>query len=63
MNQWFFGEATQVPAETHVEYRYRDRQLIYTYYHTKTEAKESKTEVTASNTIKNIQRWVKYQKK
>ena len=26
-NLWFFGEATSVPAQTHVEYRYRTRSL------------------------------------
>lgn len=58
--KWFFGESKWVPAVTHTEYRYRDRQLVYTYYHTKTESLESTTEVTASDTISNVQRWVQY---
>ena len=58
---WFFGESKWVQAVTHTEYRYRERSLVYTYYHTKTEAKESATKVTADSTISNVQRWVKYQ--
>lgn len=42
------------------QYRYRDRSLVYTYYHTKTESLESTTEVTASDTISNVQKWVQY---
>lgn len=42
------------------QYRYRDRKLIYTYYHTKKETKESSTEITASSNISNIQKWVQY---
>lgn len=49
----------------YTEYRYRDRSLIYTYYHTKTESFESVKEITAADagtneTIKNIKKWVKY---
>lgn len=60
---WFFGGSSYVPAVTHTEYRYRDRSLIYTYYHTKTEAKESTTEVTASDTISNVVKMVQYRAK
>ncbi len=42
------------------EYRYADRELIYTYYLTKTDEMESETAITASETITNIQKWVKY---
>jgi len=62
-NQWFAGDTKWIPAVTHTEYRYRDRSLIYTYYHTKTEAKESATEVTASDTISNVVKMVQYRAK
>ena len=60
---WFYGGSNYVAAVTHVEYRYRDRSKVYTYYHTKTEAKESFTEVSASDTISNVQHWVQYRAK
>lgn len=41
-------------------YRYRDRKLVYTYWLSKTEAKESTSEVEVSESISNIQKWVKY---
>lgn len=44
----------------YTQYRYRDRSKIYTYYLKKTESLESSTQVTASDGIDNIQRWVKY---
>ncbi len=59
-NQWFSGGSSWVPAVTHTEYRYRDRQLVYTYYHEKTETKESQTQVFESDTISNIQMWNQY---
>lgn len=62
-NVWFYEGSTWVPAVTHTEYRYRDRSKVYTYYHTKTEAKESATAVTASDTISNVQKWVQYRAK
>ncbi len=61
--RWFFGESKYVPAVTHTEYRYRVRELIYTYYLTKTEAMESDTEVTASETVSNVHKWVQYRAK
>lgn len=60
---WFYGGSTYVPAVTHTEYRYRDRSKVYTYYLTKTEAKESTTEITASSTVSNVQKWVQYRAK
>lgn len=60
---WFYSGSNYVAAVTHTEYRYRDRSKVYTYYHTKTEAKESFTEVTASDTISNVQKWVQYRAK
>lgn len=57
---WFYGESSWVPAVTHTEYRYRDRSLIYTYYHTKTEVMESDIAVAESDTISNVQKWVQY---
>ena len=62
-NLWFSGGSSWVPAVTHTEYRYRTRSLIYTYYHTKTEAKESSTEVTPSSTISNVKKYVIYRNK
>ncbi len=62
-NRWFSGGSWWVPAVTHTEYRYRDRSKVYTYYHTKTEAKESATAITASDTISNVQKWVQYRAK
>ncbi len=62
-NVWFYEGSTWVPAVTHTEYRYRDRSKVYTYYHTKTEAKESFSEVTATDTISNVQKWVQYRAK
>lgn len=59
-DRWFSGGSTWVPAVTHTEYRYRDRQLVYTYYYSKTEAKESPLPVTASDTISHVQKWVQY---
>ena len=58
---WYNESTRQVqvtPAYT--QYRYCDRYKIYTYYLTKTDSLESSTEVTSSEGIENIQRWVKY---
>ena len=60
---WFYSGSNYVAAVTHTEYRYRDRSKVYTYYHTKTEAKESFSEVTATDTISNVQKWVQYRAK
>ena len=60
---WFSGGSWWVAPVTHTEWRYRDRSKVYTYYHTKTEAKESYTEVKASDTISNVQKWVQYRAK
>ena len=57
---WYIESIENVPAATHTEYRYRSRQLIYTYYHTKTETLESDTEITATDNISNVQKWVRY---
>ena len=52
---------------TRTEYRYRN--LVYTYYFTKTESLESATEITEGSTssdnesISNIQKWVQYRAK
>lgn len=58
---WWSQNTRQVqvtPAYT--QYRYRDRDKIYTYYLTKSEQKESNTEISESDDIKNVQKWVKY---
>jgi len=60
-NTWYNQTTRQVevtPAYT--EYRYRDRELIYTYYHTKTETMESATEVAETESISNVKKWVQY---
>lgn len=57
-NQWFFGETTTVPAQTHVEYRFRDKETVTTYYHTKEENVTSYVEVLPGDGISNIQKWV-----
>lgn len=62
-NQWFYGESSWVPAVTHTEYRYRNRSKVYTYYYKKVEPKESSTEVSASDTISNVKKWVQYRAK
>ena len=62
-NVYYYQETRTIAAVTHTEYRYRDRELIYTYYLTKTEAKESTTQVTASSTISNVKKWVQYRAK
>lgn len=40
--------------------RWYYQEPVYTYYYKKTEAKESTTEVTASDSISNVQKYVKY---
>ena len=57
---WFSGGSTWHPAVTHTEWRYADRSKVYTYYFEKYDNLESNTEVTASDSISNIQKWVKY---
>lgn len=57
---WFFSGSNYVAAVTHTEYRYADRSKIYTYYYQKIEAKETTTEISASDTVSNVQKWVKY---
>ena len=57
-NQWFKGDVTTVPAQTHIEYRFRDKEIVTTYYHTKQETVTSYVEVTAGDGISNVQKWV-----
>lgn len=40
--------------------RWYYQEPVYTYYFTKTESKESATEIVASDTISNVQKWVQY---
>ena len=60
---WFSGGSSWVAPVTHVEYRYADRSKVYTYYYQKIEAKESSVEISASDTISNVQKWVQYRAK
>ena len=57
-SQWFKGDVTTVPAQTHTEYRFRDKEIVTTYYHTKQETVTSYVEVTAGDGISNVQKWV-----
>lgn len=60
-NSWYNETTRQVevtPAYT--EYHFRDRAKVYTYYFYKVEAKESTSAVYASDTVSNVQEWVKY---
>lgn len=50
------GEWTDVQYGT----RWYYQEPVYTYYYKKTEAKESSTEVKASDSISNVQKYVKY---
>lgn len=56
-NKWFFGESTDVPAETHTEYSYRDRSLVYTY------SFESTYDPTVYENVSNAVEWVQYRVK
>lgn len=56
--QWFKGDVTTVPAKTHVEYRFRDKEIVTTYYHTKQETVTSYVEVIPGDGITNVQKWV-----
>lgn len=58
---WYNEQSRQVQVTAaYTQYRYRDRSLIYTYYHTKIESFESNTEIIATDTISNVQKWVQY---
>ncbi len=59
-NQWFNQKTKQVVASYKTQWRYRDRSKIYTYYHKKVEDKESATEVSESDSISDVQKWVQY---
>lgn len=59
-NEW---SESVVATAAYNQYRYRDRSLVYTYHHTKTESLESTTEITANDTISNVQKWVQYRAK
>lgn len=57
---WNESQATEVVTPAYYMYRYRDRSKVYTYYYHKVEAKESETEILSSDTVSNVQKWVKY---
>jgi len=61
---YWYNEATQVVDDYNspiykTQYRYRDRYLIYTYYYSRDEYKESMS-YPAENNISNVQEWVQY---
>ncbi len=60
---WFSGGSWWVDPVTHTEYRYRDRTKVYTYYHTKTEAKEAYSDPTGQANVSNVVKWVQYRAK
>lgn len=60
---WFFDSSWWVEPVTHTEYRYRDRYLIYTYYHTKTEAKTAGYNPAGGAGVSNVVEWVQYRAK
>ena len=63
-NAWYNEWTQQVQTGGgYYQYAYRDRYKIYTYYFQKVESKESSTQVTASNTVTNVKRWVRYRAK
>ncbi len=64
---WFpvYGSSPYTTSEVasynyKTQYRYRDRQLVYTYHFSKTESKESEVEVIETEDISNVQKWVQY---
>ena len=60
-NAWYNEVTRQVEVTpAYNEYRYCDRDIIYTYYHQKTESLESLVQVTESDTVTNVQKWVQY---
>lgn len=64
VNSWFNETTRQVQlTAAYTEYRYRDRKRIYTYYLRRMDAMESATEVTPSDTISNVRKYVRYRAK
>lgn len=60
-NAWYNQSTRQVQTGGgYTEYQYRDRYQIYTYYFKKVESKESLTEVRTSDSISNVNKWVRY---
>lgn len=57
---WYYWYEETIPAQTHMEWRYRDRSKVWTYYYQLIEAKESETEILPSDTISNVQHWVQF---
>ena len=57
---WTNEESTWIPAETHTEYRYRDKTKITTYYFSKTESKEATSDPTGGSGVSDVKKYVKY---
>ena len=57
---WYYEWTRTVVASYKTQYRYADRSKIYTYYFKKTEQKESTSEIQESDSVSNVQKWVKY---
>lgn len=60
-NYWYNQTTRSVQNGSYTQYRYCDRHLIYHFE--KVENLESTSEVTATDTIGNVQHWVQYREK
>ena len=57
---WLWEEEIYHPEVSHMEYRYRTRSKVYTFYYTKTENKESTTDPTGGTGVSNVKEYVRY---
>ena len=57
---WYYEWTRTVVASYKTQYRYADRSKSYTYLFKKVEQKESTSEIQESDSVSNVQKWVKY---
>ncbi len=58
---WYNEESrTVTDVAGYMQYRYRDRSKVWTYYYQMIEVKESATEILPTDTISNVQHWIQY---
>ena len=57
---WYYEWTRTVVASYKTQYRYADRSKSYTYFFKKVEQKESTSEIQESDSVSNVQKWVKY---
>lgn len=57
---WYYEWTRTVVASYKTQYRYADRSKSYTYLFKKVEQKESASEIQESDSVSNVQKWVKY---